>query len=96
MWTGVLGLSSAADATHVDNTAIALSHTDFEASVSSPCSIDEEPTAAVYTAHIPETTIAKQPFALTAGYPSTSVEIGANTDVDIDIGLGGRLWKRHR
>ena len=64
---------SSADATHIDNATIALSDSDFKVSVSSPCPINEEPTAAVYTAHIPETTIAKQPFALTAGYSSTSV-----------------------
>lgn len=92
-----LGLSSTADAAHFDNAAIALPNGDLEASVSSPCPVDEDAAAAVYLAHIPEPTTAKKPLALTAGYSSASVEIAADTDVDTDIGLGHRLWRKgHR
>lgn len=81
---------------HVDNAAIASPNSDLETSVPSPRPIDEEPAVAVHTAHITEATIAKQPFALTAGNSSASAEIGANADVDIDIGLGACLRRKRQ
>ncbi len=90
-------LAPSADAAHIDNPTIPLPNRDLKASAASRCPIDEEPATAIYPAHITETATAKQPFALTAGYSSASIEYGADVNIDADVGLGARRdWSRYR
>lgn len=91
-------LSPSRNPADIDDAAVALPDGNLEPGISSPCAINKEPTTAIYAPDVAEAAIAEQPFALAAGYPPASVEIGSDGDAD-GLGNGGggpRHWRHQQ
>jgi hypothetical protein len=87
-------LSPSRNPADIDDAAVALPDGNLEAGIASPCAINKESATAIYALDVAEAAIAEQPFALAAGYPPASVEIGSDGDADRLGNGGGR--QRHR
>lgn len=83
------------DASHIDHASIARVYCHLEPTATPPGAVDEETSAAINTADIAETPVAKQSFSLRAADWPAAVEAGTNPYIDVDpLGRRGRGTER--
>ncbi|GGE55321.1 hypothetical protein GCM10007276_35430 [Agaricicola taiwanensis] len=80
---------SSSEATQVDDAAIVRAHCDLEPARTTPGTIDEEASAAIYPSDVPKAAIAQDLLTLTARDRAAIAEVGSDIDVYRD-GMSGR------